>query len=95
MASTKTTTAAEKEPKGEPADVKPATSFAPSGAPEQNVPGVDVGHPALDANPRAGTTVVQNQIDLNDPTVSGAEAVKRNLEAQKPKGAEAEADTKE
>ncbi|OAS26291.1 hypothetical protein [Methylobacterium platani] len=84
MASTKSNTDPAEKPKGDPADVKPATSFAPSGAPEQDVPGVDVGHPALDANPRAGTTADQNRIDLNDPTLSGAEAVKRNLEAQKP-----------
>lgn len=31
-------------------------------------------HPALD-DPRAGTTEVQNRIDLNDPTRPGAEVV--------------------
>lgn len=60
----------------------PATSFAPSGAPEQTVVDVDPSHPALDNDPRAGTTAEQNRIDLNDPTISGAEAVERNLAAQ-------------
>ena len=40
---------------------------------------VDVDHPAVDNNPRAGTTVQQNQIDFNDPTIRANEAVKENL----------------
>lgn len=44
---------------------------------------IDVDHPAVDNNPRAGTTVNQNRIDFNDPTKSGADAVSDNLDAQK------------
>jgi len=39
-------------------------------------------HPAVDNDPRAGTTVEQNRIDFNDPTLEGHEAVERNLKAQ-------------
>lgn len=90
MASAKSTTnePADKQPKGEAARLPAATEFSTSGAPVQTVPDVDPSHPAVDANPRAGTTVDQNRIDFNDPTISGAEAVKRNLEAQKPQAAE-------
>lgn len=35
-------------------------------------------HPALD-DPRAQATEDQNRIDLNDPTLSGVEAVSKNL----------------
>ena len=65
-----------------PANIPDATTFSTSGAPVQIVPDVDPTHPAIDANPRAGTTLDQNKIDMNDPTIDGAEAVKRNLEAQ-------------
>lgn len=65
-----------------PADIKAAKEFAPSGAPVQTVPDVDPNHPAVDANPRANTTVEQNRIDFNDPTISGAEAVAQNLKDQ-------------
>lgn len=41
---------------------------------------VDMTHPAVDANPRAGVPEHSNQIDFNDPTISQREAVKRNLE---------------
>lgn len=61
------------------AKIKPATEFEASGAPHQIVPDVDLSHPAVDNNPRAGTTVEQNRIDFNDPTLSGAEAVAQNL----------------
>lgn len=64
------------------ANIAPATSFAPSGAPVQTVPDVDPSHPAVDDNPRADTTEDQNRIDFNDPTLSGAEAVAKNLEKQ-------------
>lgn len=64
-----------------PANVAPATSIAPSGAPEQ-VTEFDMDHPAVDKDPRAGTTQDQNRIDFNDPTLSGSEAVERNLAAQ-------------
>lgn len=73
------------------ATVPAATEFAPSGAPVQAVPDVDPSHPAIDDNPRKGTTVDQNRIDLNDPTKTGAEAVAENLRDQG-KGVEAEAE---
>lgn len=65
-----------------PADIAPATQVDPSGAPVQIVPDVDLTHPAVDANPRAGTTVAQNKIDFNDPTLSSSEAVAQMLNAQ-------------
>lgn len=61
-----------------PANIPAATEFLPSGAPAQTTD-FDVNHPAVDNNPRANTTVVQNQIDFNDPTIEGHEAVARNL----------------
>lgn len=61
------------------ANVAPATEFEASGAPHQIVEDVDPEHPAVDNNPRAGTTAEQNRIDFNDPTLSGAEAVAKNL----------------
>ena len=64
-----------------PADVGAASEFSPSGAPRQ-VTDIDVDHPAVDNNPRAGTTANQNRIDFNDPTISGQEAVERALQAQ-------------
>lgn len=65
-----------------PAAPKPATSFAPSGAPEQTVADVDASNPAVDADPRANTSADQNRIDFNDPGLSSAEAVEKNLKAQ-------------
>lgn len=65
-----------------PADIAPAKAIDTSGSPQQIVPDVDLGHPAVDDNPRANTTVDQNRIDFNDPTKSGAEAVAENLKAQ-------------
>ena len=62
--------------------VKPAETIDTSGAPQQVVPDVDLGHPAVDNDPRAGTTADQNRIDFNDLTLSGAEAVEKNLKAQ-------------
>lgn len=64
------------------AKVKPATEFEASGAPHQIVDDVDPSHPAVDNNPREGTTVGQNRIDFNDPTKTGAEAVAENLAKQ-------------
>lgn len=64
------------------AKIKPATEIEASGAPHQIVPDVDLKHPAVDNNPRAGTTVEQNAIDFNDPTLSGSEAVAKNLAEQ-------------
>lgn len=65
-----------------PANIAPATEVDPSGAPVQIVPDVDLKHPAVDDNPRAGTTVNQNKIDFNDPTKDGSEAVADMLNAQ-------------
>lgn len=67
---------------GDPANIAPATEIDPSGAPVQIVPDVDLTHPAVDADPRKGTTVDQNRIDFNDPNKSGAEAVADMLNAQ-------------
>lgn len=63
---------------------KPATESTPSGAPDQVVADVDMGHPAVDSDPRAGTTAEQNRIDFNDPTISGEEASRRALGYGKP-----------
>lgn len=63
------------------AEIAAATEFSPSGAPRQ-VTDIDVDHPAVDNDPRAGTTVDQNRIDFNDPTIQSHEAVERNLKAQ-------------
>lgn len=62
-----------------PANIPAATDFDPSGAPIQIVSDVDPSHPAVDDNPRRGTTVDQNRIDFNDPTISGQEAVEKAL----------------
>ncbi|CAN5317552.1 hypothetical protein BH11PSE5_BH11PSE5_20690 [soil metagenome] len=62
-----------------PANIPPATDIDTSGAPQQIVPDVDMTHPAVDADPRAGTSVEQNKIDFNDPNLTGAEAVEQNL----------------
>jgi hypothetical protein len=66
----------------DPANLPAATEVSTSGAPVQIVPDVDLSHPAVDDNPRARTSVVQNAIDFNDPTISGADAVVNNLNAQ-------------
>lgn len=54
------------------ADFGNVESFSPSGAPHQTTD-IDFGHPAVDANPRANTTVDMNRIDFNDPVKTGAE----------------------
>jgi hypothetical protein len=64
------------------ANIAPATEVDPSGAPVQIVPDVDLSHPAVDADPRKGTTVAQNRIDFNDPTLTPGEAVANMLRAQ-------------
>ena len=79
-----------KTPDGKPAETEgqaaanlpAATEIDPSGAPRQIVPDVDMSHPAVDDNPRAKTTVDQNRIDFNDPTVPGHTAVADALTAQ-------------
>ncbi|MAW99529.1 MAG: hypothetical protein CMN72_07750 [Sphingomonas sp.] len=62
--------------------IKAAETVDAAGAPQQIVPDVDMEHPAVDADPRAGTTAEQNKIDFNDPSLSGSEAVEKNLKAQ-------------
>ena len=62
--------------------VAPADAIDTSGAPQQIVPDVDMNHPAVDNDPRAGTTVEQNRIDFNDPGIEGHEAVEKNLAKQ-------------
>jgi hypothetical protein len=64
------------------ANIPAATEFAPSGAPVQTTD-IDASHPAVDDNPRRDTTVDQNRIDFNDPTLTSQEAVEQNLAAQK------------
>lgn len=71
--------AAKKDDLKKEANVAAATEFEASGAPHQIVPDVDPNNPAVDNDPRAGTTTEQNRIDFNDPTLSGAEAVAKNL----------------
>lgn len=71
----------QEQPK-DPANIPAATEINTSGAPQQVVPGVDMSHPAVDSNPRAGTTVDQNRIDFNDPTIPGHDAVAKALNEQ-------------
>lgn len=78
---THSTVAADFDASG-PASIAAAETFNPSGAPDQVVPDVDPSHPAVDNDPRAGTTANQNRIDFNDPTLSGAEAVERMLDGK-------------
>lgn len=40
---------------------------------------IDVSHPAVDNNPREGTTVRQNAVDFNDPTLDPHAAVAQSL----------------
>lgn len=70
------------ETPNDPANLPAGTEVNPSGAVQQVVPDVDLSHPAVDDNPRARTSVTQNAIDFNDPTISGADAVVQNLNAQ-------------
>ncbi|NVD43480.1 hypothetical protein [Qipengyuania atrilutea] len=63
-------------------NVKPAETIDTAGAPQQIVPDVDMDHPAVDNDPRAGTSAEQNKIDFNDPDLSGSEAVAKNLKEQ-------------
>lgn len=65
-------------------NLAPATEFAASGAVIEPtiVERVDMSHPAVDNEPRKGQPAVANQIDFNDPTLTEAEAVEDNLDAQ-------------
>ena len=58
--------------------------FEASGAPQVELEGVNLDHPAVDANPRANTTETQNRIDFNDPSKSGVEVVSEQLGMTKP-----------
>lgn len=66
-----------------PAGIAAAEQIDTSGAPQQIVPDVDLSHPAVDADPRAGTTEIQNRIDFNDPRKSGREVVEEQLLGRK------------
>jgi hypothetical protein len=61
----------------------PATEVAASGALIEPtiVDRIDTEHPAVDNEPRKGASKASNQIDFNDPTLSQAEAVEKNLAA--------------
>jgi hypothetical protein len=61
------------------ANIAPATTQEASGAVIEPSVAKLPDHPAVDRNPREGTTVEQNQVDFNDPTKSQEEAVKDNL----------------
>lgn len=61
---------------------KPATTAAASGAVIEKSAAKLIEHPAVDANPREGTTADMNRIDFNDPTKSDAKAVADNLKDQ-------------
>jgi hypothetical protein len=83
MAATNTASEKPAETEGQkPANIPAAGGIDTSGAPQQVVPDVDMSHPAVDSDPRAGTTVDQNRIDFNDPTVPGHQAVAEALNAQ-------------
>lgn len=62
-------------------DLTPATEMAASGAfiEPTIVDRIDTGHPAVDNEPRKGAPVIATMIEFNDPTISGQEAVERNL----------------
>lgn len=77
-----TTKKTEAEDAAKAANIAPADKVDTSGAPQQIVPDVDLEHPAVDNDPRAGTTVEQNQIDFNDPTLTGQQAVEKSLADQ-------------
>lgn len=64
-----------------PDDLAPATTFAASGATIEPaiIDRVDMSHPAVDDAPRKCAPAVSNQIDFNDPTLTDAEQVAKNL----------------
>lgn len=65
-----------------PAKIEPATTQDASGAVIEPSVAKLPDHPAVDRNPREGTTVDQNRADFNDPTKSDEEAVIDNLRDQ-------------
>ena len=64
-------------------NLTPATDMEASGAfiEPEIVARIDVDHPAVDNNPRAGQPAIANQIDFNDPRLDNAEAVETNLKS--------------
>jgi len=66
-----------------PEKLAPATEVEASGAIIEPAiaQGVDMNHPAVDANPRENSTPEMNQIDFNDPTKTPEQAVADNLGA--------------
>lgn len=64
-----------------PANLARADEFDTAGAPQQIVPDVDLNHPAVDSDPRAGTTDHMNRIDFNDPVKPGQQVVEEALRA--------------
>ena len=64
-----------------PADLAAASEFSTSGAARQ-LTDIDVGHPAVDNDPRANTTETMNRIDFNDPGKSGRDVVDDALKAR-------------
>lgn len=65
--------------KATPAKIAPATTQEASGAVIEPSIAKLPDHPAVDRNPREGTTADMNKIDFNDPTKSDEEAVIDNL----------------
>jgi hypothetical protein len=65
-----------------PGNEAPAKKVDTSGAAQQIVKDVDMSHPAVDDNPRARTSALQNRIDFNDPGQSGHDAVAQQLAEQ-------------
>ncbi len=61
------------------ANIPPADTIDTSGSPQQIVPDVDMSHPAVDADPRAGTSEDANRIDFNDPNKPGHQVVEEAL----------------
>lgn len=66
-------------------NLTPAKEMAASGAfiEPEIVARIDVDHPAVDNNPRAGQPKIANQIDFNDPNLDNRDAVERNLDQAK------------
>jgi len=71
------------DPKAD-AKIAPADTFEASGAVIEPAAkdGIDMEDPAVDSNPRAGTTVEMNRIDFNDPRAEGRRMVEENLKKQ-------------
>lgn len=65
-----------------PAEISPAETFDPSGAPVQIVPDVVPNHPSVDNNPRANTTETMNRIDFNEPLRDDVDVVTEQLGAK-------------